>query len=816
MSSRPVQLDSPGVTRETATAFRLDPRMLRILRRRGLFGLLLAALWFALQSPAAAQPRPYIGFVYPAGGQQGTTFQIRLGGQGLDDVQSVSVTGPGVTARIADNYRRLNNQEMQLLNEQLRALRRETMSESARADVMVSENATMTPGSATNAPATNASAAAISKKESARELMDKIEKRTHEFVQTPASAAIASLVLVEVTIAPDAGPGAREIRLVTLRGVSNPLGFHVGQVPEYARTPMVTAIRQVLGKESQALRRRPPGEEEERVTLPCTVNGQIASGEVNRYRFEAHRGQRLVITTLGRQLVPFIADAVPGWFQPVLALYDAAGKEVAYADDYRFKPDPTLSYEVPKDGAYVFTIHDSLYRGREDFVYRITAGELPFITSIFPLGRRAAADEPASGPSDSTDRVKSAVALSGPELEFKGWNLDGAKLLPLPADARPGTYSLAADRKGFVSNRVPFALDDLPEALEREPNNTPANAQEVTLPVLINGRIDRPDDWDVFRFAGKSNETVVAEVRARRLDSPLDSVLKLTDAAGNLVAFNDDHEDLTSGLNTHQADSYLMTRLPADGEYYVHIGDTARQGGEAYGYRLRISAPRPDFDLRAVPSSLSLRAKSAATLTVYAQRKDGFTGPIRLALKDPPEGFSAPPVTLSGTQTVARLNIRTTLSATPKPVALSVVGTAKLGDQALVHEAVPAEDQMQAFLWRHLVPAQDLQAFVFEPTYRPPLKRVPPTRRPPAPLAKAPVSSNTVVAATSAVGTNAVGQGKTTADTNALAASSAAAKAKFTKQQVAARLRQIKLLFEEGMLTDDFYVEKVAESEAEE
>jgi hypothetical protein len=34
----------------------------------------------------------------------------------------------------------------------------------------------------------------------------------------------------------------------------------------------------------------------------------------------------------------------------------------------------------------VFAIHDSIYRGREDFVYRITVGELPFVTSIFPLG----------------------------------------------------------------------------------------------------------------------------------------------------------------------------------------------------------------------------------------------------------------------------------------------------------------------------------------------------------------------------------------------------------------------------------------------
>ena len=40
------------------------------------------------------------------------------------------------------------------------------------------------------------------------------------------------------------------------------------------------------------------------------------------------------------------------------------------------------------------------------------------------------------------------------------------------------------------------------------------------------------------------------------------------------------------------------------------------------------------------------------------------------------------------------------------------------------------------------------------------------------------------------------------------------AKPKFTKQQVAARLRQLKVLYEEGMLTDEFYEEKVAECQA--
>ena len=40
------------------------------------------------------------------------------------------------------------------------------------------------------------------------------------------------------------------------------------------------------------------------------------------------------------------------------------------------------------------------------------------------------------------------------------------------------------------------------------------------------------------------------------------------------------------------------------------------------------------------------------------------------------------------------------------------------------------------------------------------------------------------------------------------------AKPKFTKHQVQTRLRQLKVLFEDGLLMEDFYEERVAECEA--
>jgi hypothetical protein len=275
----------------------------------------------------------------------------------------------------------------------------------------------------------------------------------------------------------------------------------------------------------------------------------------------------------------------------------------------------------------------------------------------------------------------------------------------------------------------------------------------------------------------------VAEVVARRLESPLDSVIKITDAKGKILAFNDDHEDVGAGTNTHHADSYVMVKLPEDGDYFVQLGDTARSGGSEYAYRLRLSAPRPDFALRIVPSSGVMRSKASTSFTVYAIRKDGFDGDIRLQVKRPKQGFTGSRITLKNDKEMVKYGLKTTLPKTEEPVNMVVEGVAKLGEMEIAREAVAAEDRMQAFLWRHLVPAQDLKVNVYNPKYKPPATRV---YNP---------SEEALKAAAAAV-------------------KAAGEKPKFTKRQVAGRLRQLKLLYEEWLLTDEFYGKKVAECEA--
>ncbi len=129
---------------------------------------------------------------------------------------------------------------------------------------------------------------------------------------------------------------------------------------------------------------------------------------------------------------------------------------------------------------------------------------------------------------------------------------------------------------------MPHALlieTSLPVIAEKEPNEGFKQAQEIKLPVVVEGMIERPRDVDVFRFTGKKGQKVTAEVLAHRHGSPLDAMLTLYNSAGQQIAFNDD-------LAVDTRDARIETVLPADGEYYLALIDAHDAGGPAHAYRL--------------------------------------------------------------------------------------------------------------------------------------------------------------------------------------------------------------------------------------
>jgi hypothetical protein len=628
-------------------------------------------LFLALAPVVRAQPNsPHLAYVYPAGGRQGATFQVTVGGQFLAAVSNAFFSGAGIQAAVVEHNRPMPFKEFNDLRDELKKLQ-----DKWRATRRSSSG-------------TNVWTAADQKRFA--EIRDKILKNPPNRQANP---AMAEMVLLKITIATNAAPGEREIRLRAPNGLSNPLNFYVGQLPEFSKPP-AKAIDQNIARLVERLGGAPPTNTprtQMHITLPATVNGQIMPGGVDRWWFAARQGEQLVLHVRARVLIPYLADAVPGWFEATATIYDAKGNEMAYDDRFHFRPDPVIHFAVPQTGEYCVEIHDSIYRGREDFVYRMTIGELPFITDIFPLGGPAGA--------------KTTVTL-------RGWNLSTTELTLDNSGKEPGVYPISVSQDGKISNPVSFAVDTLSECFEKEQNGSLKTAQAVTLPIIINGRIGSPGDEDVFRFTGRAGEQIVAEVLAHRLGSPLDSTLELADATGKRLAFNDDYDDEGAGLETHHADSYLAATLPAAGTYFIRLGDAQQQGGPAYAYRLRISEPRPDFALRIVPSSLNLRAGLSAPVTVHAIRYDGFTNAIDVRLADSASDFSLSGGRISANQDKAQFTLKALPQARKGTLLLALEGRADIGGQTVVHRAVPAEDMMQAFAYRHLVPAQELEVTV--------------------------------------------------------------------------------------------------------
>ncbi len=488
--------------------------------------------------------------------------------------------------------------------------------------------------------------------------------------------AIGEIITIKVKIPDGILPGDHEIALITDGGISNKLIFNVGQLKEMVET-------EPNDKSGVATRI---------ASLPVTLNGQIMPGDVDCYKFAAKKGQNLVVEAFARALIPYLADAVPGWFKICLSLSDANGREVAFADDFRFAQDPVLFYKIPADGDYILTIRDSIYRGREDFIYRARIGELPYITDIFPLGGRC-----------SEDPVT---------VKIRGVNLPSGTMNIEPGMSAPTVRKAGVVNHGIDSNRKSFAVDNLPEIFAAKSCESREQKQKVALPVIINGCIREPGIKNYFYFEAVKGQVISVRVAARKLGSPLDSIIALYDNKGTVLKENDDLKDISEGFITHQADSGFSCVIPADGVYTIRINDTQSKGGQEYAYRLMIGAPSPDFALVVSPSSLFLPCGGAAIMTVNVIRYDEFKGEIRLQLKDNLSGLAL----RGGVIPENTGKIRVTLISTDRLhsgiYTPELIGTALIKGVQVKRPVTFADDLMQAFIYRHLVTADEATVLV--------------------------------------------------------------------------------------------------------
>ncbi|MDR3108768.1 MAG: PPC domain-containing protein [Planctomycetaceae bacterium] len=704
----------------------------------------LLLLLTILTSVAIAQQRePLIGYAYPAGGQRGTTFDVLVGGRQIARAGSVMFSGGGVHAEVIANYGQMYPNDADnraVLNQVLNdAWKRYQGSDddSSNSNNSNKSNSNQNAAVKSDMPSSEPDKPVITPEQLVKRYpyladlseptRDSMQVAIYEYFfprpDRKPKETLAQGVLLRVTIDDNAAIGERELRLNTPQGIAPPIRFFVSdtrevcelepndvQFPPDAIAFLERSIPQNWGRRLAALVRSRLDEQAKQASsdnsssntadkfyclppleLPVVANGQIKGGDVDRFTFHASKGRKVIISMQARELVPFLADAVPGWFQGMITLYGVNGKQLATAASYKFEPDPLITFDVPEDGIYTIEVRDTLFRGRDDFVYRLSIGEFALVNSMFPLGGRVG--EPLTA-------------------DVKGYNLPSA-VTTLDTNTNSHTTIRKLTKLNDVNLLRPirYEVSDLPEMLEPQ-RDTAARSEPVALknlPIIINGRILKRDEVDTYSFKGNKGERIVLDVTARKLGSPLDAVIEVVDSNGKVIAKNDDRAGSTGpniGLETHHADPYLMFTLPDDREYVVRLYDALQHYGDEYAYRLRVSPPRPDYAIYCEPSVINFYG-ATQPITFTVARQDGFDGTVVVRTDK-----NSPFVIYGGEIPQGVDKITSTITATGrfdnKPTDIKLLATGWVENKPLNHQVVPAQDYEQAFIYHHLVTSESL------------------------------------------------------------------------------------------------------------
>jgi hypothetical protein len=209
----------------------------------------------------------------------------------------------------------------------------------------------------------------------------------------------------------------------------------------------------------------------------------------------------------------------------------------------------------------------------------------PEVTAFFPTGvqRGQTAEIVASG-NVGTWPPKVWTELPGLAIEPAA---DKGKLkVTAAADAPVGIHWVRLANDEGASLPRPLLVGSFPELVETEPNDAPGQAQTVGSQQFISGKLAKRGDVDVFAVTLEPGQTLIADLVANELlGSPMDAVLQLCDAAGNVL----DQQHDTRGLDprvvyTAQAAGTYLVRIfafPAQPDSSINFA-----GGDSYIYRL--------------------------------------------------------------------------------------------------------------------------------------------------------------------------------------------------------------------------------------
>jgi hypothetical protein len=468
-----------------------------------------------------------------------------------------------------------------------------------------------------------------------------------------------NIVKAKLTVPADFPPGLLGVRLATATGISDMR--HLG----------ITALPQFPEVEPNSDFDAPQA-----VAMNSTLYGVVTNEDVDYFAVDLAEGQTLTVELEGLRLGT-------EFFDPSVTILDDKRFEVASSDDAPLlQQDCVCSMQAPRAGRYIVEVRESSFGGNERCQYRVHIGDFPRPLVVIPAGGRPG----------------ELLAATLVDASGQTWT----EQIQLPDTT--GDFEFTASRGGGVApspNRI--RVIDFPNALETEPDSDHATLVAVDSPVAFNGVLQEPDDVDWFKLNGKKDQTLEFTVFARRsLRSPTDSWLEIYNAAGGLLASNDD-----SG----GPDSLLSFKFPEDGVYLVAIRDQLREGSSRHAYRIEVAPPQASLSLSIDElvryQSQTVEVPQGASMAVVLRvQRANFAGDLNLNLDEAPAGLQLSTSTIAANQSFIPLLITAAPDA-PVDAALAPLRVATVVDaQPALHGALNQRTQLvsgqnRVDMWGH-------------------------------------------------------------------------------------------------------------------
>ncbi len=529
--------------------------------------------------------------------------------------------------------------------------------------------------------------------------LDRVQRIRCECSDLRGAIRSATPLAVEATLEADATApaGPRFLTLDTPKGPSNRILVRV--------------------TEWRSLPEREPNDDlgqAQSVPAPALIDGKIENvHDADMFRFRADEGERLAFNVLtGRNKAPGHVAAV---------LMTSAGR-VLRRNLSTFGTDPYFDHTFAVADEYILAIvprrFSDFYTILDDdttinWQYQIAIGRSPILWSLFPLGGRRGTTVEAELRADFLEPA-AVPRFSGSGLRASLEPVEDpcACLFRLTVDIAPdaplGTRYLRFPDPSGTLMPLAFVVGDTPEWREIEPNDGLADGQPITLPAVLNGRIDRPGDRDGFRFTVNQFDEVAFQVDARGLGSHMtDPNLALVRPDGELTAMGDDRcrdcgqyfkvvrkPEMLDSKFWHYFQSGNPNDADAAGDYVLQLRDNSRTGGPRHAYRLTLRDKAPNFRVGAAADTVAGPLGGVARIPVAIRAEEGFTGGVSIRAEELPRGLRARPLVLRAEEPSGWLEIEHDADALPPEedsgwvrANVRLTGVARIGDDDVLRRA---------------------------------------------------------------------------------------------------------------------------------